>query len=66
MPHAVFHVSDIKASVVAAKAAGATLKSDVASVPIGGMPIQIAMLVDPDGNVLEIMQLPKGVGHLPH
>jgi hypothetical protein len=52
--------------VVAAKAAGATLKSDVASVPIGGMPIQIAMLVDPDGNVLEIMQLPKGVGHLPH
>ena len=66
MPHAVFHVSDIRATVAAAKAAGATVKSDVASVKIGGMPIQIAMLVDPDGNALEIMQLPKGVGHLRH
>jgi predicted enzyme related to lactoylglutathione lyase len=66
MPHAVFHVSDIRATVAAAKAAGATVKSDVASVKIGGMPIQIAMLVDPDGNALEIMQLPKGVGHLQH
>jgi catechol 2,3-dioxygenase-like lactoylglutathione lyase family enzyme len=66
MPHAIFHVSDIRATVAAAKAAGATVKSEVALVKIGGMPIQIAMLVDPDGNVLEIMQLPKGVGHLPH
>ena len=64
--HAIFHVSDIRATVAAAKAAGATVKTDVASVKIGGMPIQIAMLVDPDGNALEIMQLPKGVGHLPH
>jgi predicted enzyme related to lactoylglutathione lyase len=66
IPHAVFHVSDISATVAAAKAAGATMKSEVASVPIGGMPVQIATLVDPDGNVLEIMQLPKGVGHLQH
>jgi predicted enzyme related to lactoylglutathione lyase len=66
MAHAIFHVSDIGATVAAAKAAGATVKSDVASVPIGGTPIKIATLVDPDGNVLEIMELPKGMSHLPH
>ena len=64
--HAIFHVSDLGATVAAAKAAGATMKGDVASVPIGGMPVKIATLVDPDGNVLELMELPKGVDHLPH
>jgi predicted enzyme related to lactoylglutathione lyase len=64
--HAIFHVSDINATVAAAKAAGAKLNGDVASVPIGGTPIKIATLVDPDGNVLEVMELPKGVDHLPH
>jgi predicted enzyme related to lactoylglutathione lyase len=66
MAHAIFQVSDIGATVAAAKAAGATVKSDVASVPIGGTPIKIATLVDPDGNVLEVMELPKGMSHLPH
>ena len=64
--HAIFHVSDIAATVAAAKAAGATMKGDVASVPIGGTPIKIATLTDPDGNVLELMELPKGLDHLPH
>ena len=64
--HAIFHVSDLGATVKAAKAAGATMKGDVASVPIGGMPVKIATLIDPDGNVLELMELPKGVDHLPH
>ena len=64
--HAIFHVSDIGATVLAAKAAGATLKGDVASVSIGGMSLKTASLVDPDGNVLELMELPKGVGHLRH
>ena len=64
--HAIFQVSDIAATVKAAKAAGGTLKGDVASVPIGGTPIKIAMVTDPDGNELEIMELPKGVDHLPH
>jgi predicted enzyme related to lactoylglutathione lyase len=64
--HAVFHVSDIAATVVAAKAAGATMKGDVGSISIGGMPLKTATLVDPDGNVLELMQLPKGVSHLRH
>lgn len=64
--HAIFHVSDINATVAAAKAAGAMMKGEVASVPIGGTPIKIATMTDPDGNVLEIMELPKGTDHLPH
>ncbi len=64
--HAIFRVSDIAATVLSAKAAGATLKSDVASVTIGGMALKTATLVDPDGNVLELMELPKGVSHLHH
>jgi len=64
--HAIFHVSDINATVAAAKAAGATMKGEVASVSIGGTPIKIATMTDPDGNVLEVMELPKGTDHLPH
>jgi predicted enzyme related to lactoylglutathione lyase len=66
MAHAIFHVPDVAAAVAAAKAAGATVKSDAASVPIGGVPIKIAQLVDPDGNVLELMELPKGMNTLKH
>jgi predicted enzyme related to lactoylglutathione lyase len=66
MAHAIFRVSDIAASVVAAKAAGAAAQGEIVSVPIGGMPVKIAMMVDPDGNVLELMELPKGADHLPH
>ena len=64
--HAIFRVSDLAATVAAAKAAGATMKDDVVSVPIGGVPVKIAMLVDPDGNMLELMELPKGAERLPH
>jgi predicted enzyme related to lactoylglutathione lyase len=66
MHHAIFRVSDIAATVAAAKAAGAKVDRDVVTVPIGGAPIKIAMLVDPQGNALEIMELPKGLTHLPH
>jgi len=66
MAHAIFHVSDINATVAAAKAAGAKMKGEVTSVPIGGTPIKIAQMTDPDGNALEIMELPKGTDHLPH
>jgi predicted enzyme related to lactoylglutathione lyase len=66
MVHAIFQVSDIAAAVAGAKAAGATMEGDVVTVPIGGAPIKIAMLVDPDGNGLELMELPKGLDHLPH
>ncbi len=66
MPHAIFRVSNIGATLAAAKAAGATMKGNVASVRIGSTPIKVAMLVDPEGNVLELMELPKGVGHVRH
>ena len=64
--HAVFKVTDIAATVKAAKAAGATVKTDVAALTIGGMALKSATVVDPEGNVLEIMELPKGATHLPH
>lgn len=66
MAHAIFRVSDIVAMLAAAKAAGATTEGDVVSVPIGGMPVKIATVVDPDGNVLELMELPGGADRLPH
>ena len=66
MHHEIFRVSDIAASVAAAKAAGAKVESDVVTVPIGGAPIKIAMVVDPQGNALELMELPKDLTHLPH
>ena len=66
MAHAIFHVSDVGATVAAAKAAGASMQGDVVTVPIGGVPVKIATLVDPQGNVLELMELPKGATHLPH
>jgi len=66
MAHAIFHVSDLAATLAAAKAAGATTEGDVVTVPIGGMPVKIATVVDPDGNVLELMELPNGADHLPH
>src|SRR5262245_9641669 len=66
MAHAIFHVSDIAATVTAAKGAGAKVQGEIATVPIGGAPIKIATVVDPDGNVLELMELPKGTDHLPH
>jgi predicted enzyme related to lactoylglutathione lyase len=64
--HAIFHVSDLVATVAAAKAAGATMKTDVAALSIGSMPLKIATLIDPDGNVLELMELPKGANHIRH
>ena len=66
IPHAVFHVSDIGATLAAAKAAGATMKGEVASVSIGSTPVKVTTLVDPDGNVLELMELPKDVNHIQH
>jgi predicted enzyme related to lactoylglutathione lyase len=66
MAHAIFRVSDIAATVAGAQAGGATARGDVVSVPIGNIMVKIATVVDPDGNVLELMELPKGVDHLPH
>jgi hypothetical protein len=30
------------------------------------MPVKIAVVIDPDGNVLELMELPNGADHPPH
>ena len=64
--HAILRVSDIRIAVAAAKAAGATVERDVMTAPIGGTPIKIAMLIDPDGNAIELMELPTTLTHLPH
>jgi predicted enzyme related to lactoylglutathione lyase len=66
MAHAIFQVSDLAATVAAAKAAGASMEGDVVTVPIGGMPVKIATMSDPDGNALELMELPQGATKLPH
>jgi predicted enzyme related to lactoylglutathione lyase len=66
MAHAIFHVPDMSAAIATAKAAGATMKGEVASIKIGQMPVKVAMLTDPDGNVLELMELPKGADHIQH
>jgi predicted enzyme related to lactoylglutathione lyase len=66
MAHAIFQVSDLAATVAAAKAAGASMEGEIVTVPIGGMPVKIATMVDPDGNVLELMELAKGATKLPH
>ena len=66
MQHAIFRVSDIVTTVAAAKAAGAKVTREVSTVTIGGSPIKMALLTDPQGNALEIMELPKTLTHLPH
>lgn len=66
MAHAIFRVADLAATIAASKAAGATVEGDPVTVPIGGMPVMIATVIDPDGNVLELMELPDGAEHLPH
>jgi predicted enzyme related to lactoylglutathione lyase len=66
MAHAIFQVPDVAATVAAVKAAGGTVRGDVVSAPIGNITVKIATAIDPDGNVLELMELPKGVSHLPH
>lgn len=66
MPHAILLVSDIGAAVEAVKAAGATIKDEIISTTIKatGTPVKFALFVDPDGNVIELMELPKGVDYI--
>jgi predicted enzyme related to lactoylglutathione lyase len=66
LSHAIFHVSDMSATIAAAKSAGATMKGDVVTAQIGKMPVKVAQIVDPDGNSLELMELPKGADHIQH
>lgn len=52
-PVAYWHVSDIEASLTAVTAAGATVKDAVREVGPGR---RVATFVDPDGNVLGLLQ----------
>ena len=52
--HVIFTVTDAKASVAAVKAAGGTVNSDARE--YGNTGIFIAMVVDPAGNVIELIQ----------
>lgn len=64
MAHTILRVSDIDASVKAVKAAGATMKDEIFSATITGKPVKLAMFIDPEGNFIELMELPKGMSHL--
>jgi hypothetical protein len=59
-------LTDLAATITAAKAAGARMNGDVVSVALACTPVKIATMTDPDGNVLEVMELAKGADHLPH
>ena len=56
------------AESTAAAVANAPGKSRFGTVgqPVPGMSVRIATLTDPDGNVLELMELPGGAKTLPH
>ena len=57
MPHLIFNVTDMAATVAAVKAAGG--KMDGEPKPFGKTGILIGMLVDPAGNHIELIQQPK-------
>ncbi len=66
IPHVIFHVPDVTAAVASAKAAGATVQRDTMAIKVGSSQIKIAMVADPDGNVIELMELPSGMDHVQH
>lgn len=55
-PVAYWHVSDIEAKLAAVTAAGATVKEPVRDVGHGRL---VATVIDPDGNVLGLLQDPS-------
>jgi predicted enzyme related to lactoylglutathione lyase len=57
MPHLIFNVTDITATVAAIKAAGGKMESEPKE--FGKTGIIIGMVVDPAGNHVELIQQPK-------
>ena len=57
VPHLIFDVSDVKATVAAVKAAGG--KVDGEPRPFGNSGMIIGLATDPAGNRLELIQRPK-------
>jgi predicted enzyme related to lactoylglutathione lyase len=58
VPHLIFNVTDMAATVKAVKAAGGHFDNDPA--PFGNTGIVIGMAMDPAGNRLELIQQPAG------
>lgn len=56
MPHLIFTVSDAEAVVAQAEAAGASVQQ--APTAFGDTGVYVAMLVDPQGNHIELLQFP--------
>ena len=54
VPHVIFNVTDMKATVAAIKAAGGTMEGDAR--PFGNTGIVIGIAIDPVGNRLELIQ----------
>ena len=66
IPHVILHVPDMAAALASAKAAGATVQRDSTAIKVGASQIKIAMVADPEGNVIELMELPNGMDHVQH
>lgn len=62
--HIVLSVSDINATMATATAAGAKIKDKVFLDTIAGLSVKLSMLIDPEGNRVELMELPTGVDYL--
>jgi predicted enzyme related to lactoylglutathione lyase len=58
VPHIIFNVTDMNATVAAVKAAGGSMTGDPR--PFGNTGIVIGIAVDPAGNRIEMIQRPAG------
>ena len=56
VPHIIFNVKDMKATVAAVKAAGGTMQGDPR--PFGNSGMMIGFAIDPAGNRIELIQRP--------
>lgn len=62
-PRVIFHVPDINAAVTTARTAGATLNGEIRS--LGDTGVKFVFVVDPVGNQIELIELPKGLDRVP-
>ena len=58
IPHLIFNVTDMKATVAAVKAAGGSMAGDPR--PFGNTGMVIGIAIDPAGNRVELIQRPAG------
>ena len=58
VPHLILNVSDVKATARAVEAAGGSMRGEPR--PFGKTGILIGIAIDPAGNLIEMIQRPKG------